>query len=56
MSSKTKIFVLKSRNLIWTAVIVVIVILLAVLLASALHLDKNQSRYFTKYMTESASY
>ena len=36
MSSKTKIFVLKSRNLIWTAVIIVIVILLAVLLASAL--------------------
>ena len=30
MSSKTKIFVLKSRNLIWTAVIVVIVILLAI--------------------------
>ena len=55
MSSKTKIFVLKSRNLIWTAVIVVIVILLAVLLASALHLDKNQSRSFPKDMTESAS-
>lgn len=55
MSSKTKIFVLKSRNLIWTAVIVVIVILLAILLASALHLDKNQSRSFPKDMTESAS-
>ena len=55
MSSKTKIFVLKSRNLIWTAVIVVIVILLAVLLASALHLDKNQSRSFPKDKTESAS-
>ena len=35
--------------------IVVIVILLAVLLASALHLDKNQSRSFPKDMTESAS-
>lgn len=55
MSSKTKIFVLKSRNLIWTAVIVVIVILLAVLLASALHLDKNQSRSLPKDMTESAA-
>ena len=55
MSSKTKILVLKSRNLIWTAVIVVIVILLAILLASALHLDKNQSRSFPKDMTESAS-
>ena len=30
MSSKTKIFVLKSRNLIWTAVIVVIVIVVCV--------------------------
>ena len=55
MSSKTKIFVLKSRNLIWTAVIVVIVILLAILLASALHLDKKQSRSFQKDNTESAS-
>ena len=55
MSSKTKIFVLKSRNLIWTAVIIVIVIFLAVLLASALHLDKNQSRSFPKDVTESAS-
>ena len=55
MSSKTKIFVLKSRNLIWTAVIVVIVILLAVLLASALHLDKNQSRSFPKDMTASSA-
>ena len=52
MSSKTKIFVLKSRNLIWTAVIVVIVILLAILLASALHLDKNQSRCFEKKKNE----
>ena len=52
MSSKTKILVLKSRNLIWTAVIVVIVILLAILLASALHLDKNQSRSFTKVNNE----
>lgn len=48
MSSKTKILVLKSRNLIWTAVIVVILILLAILLASALHLDKNQSRSLPK--------
>ena len=55
MSSKTKILVLKSRNLIWTAVIVVIIILLAVLLASALHLDKNQSRSLPKDMTESAA-
>lgn len=44
MSSKTKIVVLKSRNLIWTAVIIVIVILVAILLASALQLDKEQSR------------
>ena len=55
MSSKTKILVLKSRNLIWTAVIVVIIILLAVLLASALHLDENQSRSLPKDMTESAA-
>ena len=48
MSSKTKIFVLKSRNLIWTAVIVVIVILLAILLASALHLDKTRAVLFRK--------
>lgn len=48
MSSKTKILVLKSRNLIWTAVIAVILILLAILLASALHLDKNQSRSLPK--------
>ena len=44
MSSKTKILVLKSRNLIWTAVILVIVILLAILLVSALQLDKKQSQ------------
>ena len=48
MSSKTKIFVLKSRNLIWTAVIVVIVILLAILLASALHLDKKPEPFFSE--------
>lgn len=48
MSSKTKILVLKSRNLIWTAVIVVILVLLALLLVSALHLDKNQSRALPK--------
>ena len=48
MSSKTKILVLKSRNLIWTAVIVVILILLAILLVSALHLDKDQSRSLPK--------
>ena len=48
MSSKTKILVLKSRNLIWTAVIVVILVLLAILLVSALHLDKDQSRSLPK--------
>ena len=56
MSSKTKILVLKSRNLIWTAVIVVILVLLAILLVSALHLDKNQSRSLPKKnQTESAA-
>lgn len=56
MSSKTKILVLKSRNLIWTAVIVVILVLLAILLVSALHLDKDQSRSLPKKnQTESAA-
>lgn len=44
MSSKTKIVVLKSRNLIWTAVVAVIVILLIILLTSALKLDQKQSK------------
>lgn len=48
MSSKTKILVLKSRNLIWTAVILVIAILLAILLVSALQLDKKQSQTLPK--------
>ena len=48
MSSKTKILVLKSRNLIWTAVIVVILVLLALLLVSALHLDNDQSHALPK--------
>lgn len=55
MSSKTKILVLKSRNLIWTAVILVIVILLAILLASALHLDRRQSQSAPVKNTVSAS-
>ena len=55
MSSKTKIVVLKSRNLIWTVVIIVIVILLAILLASALHLDKEQSRSLPNTKTKESA-
>lgn len=55
MSSKTKILVLKSRHLIWTCVIFVLLVLFIVLLATVLGSDKTKKQLPLKSGTSAVS-